>query len=418
MSDSKLRRVLIVVENLPVPLDRRVWLEATALKAAGYLVSVICPMGRGWDDAYEEIDGVHIYRYPPPPEAHSGALAYGREWGGALWHMFRLAGRVRRERGFDVIQGCNPPDLIFLLAWRWRLAGVRYLFDHHDVCPELYEAKFGRRGVLWWAMRLFERLTFATASVSMATNESFRKVAEERGGMRPENVFVVRSAPKVENFIPRPRSEPWDGITRMGYVGVIGQQEGMDLLVAAADHLIRELGHEAVQFEIVGFGPELDTVKADVAGRGLDRWFTFHGPLYGEDLLAVLNRCDIGVSPDPKNEMNDISTMNKIMEYMTLKMPAVQFDLTEGRASAGEASLYAKNNDPMDFAAKLAELIEDPERRAEMGALGRARVLDKLSWEHSTGHLLAAYDRIFDKLGRAPLALPSAAPLPREGEAS
>lgn len=397
--DSR-RRVLILVENLPVPLDRRVWLEATTLTEAGYLVSVICPTGRGWDALYEELEGVHIYRYPAPAEAHSGALAYGLEWGLALWRMMRLSGRVRREGGFDVIHGCNPPDLLFLVALRWRLAGVRYLFDHHDVSPELFEAKFGKRGALWWAMRLFERLSFAAASVSIATNESFRKVALGRGGMDPADVFVVRSAPKLDGFQPSPRHDA-DGPLRIGYVGVIGQQEGMDLLVAAAEHLIRRLGHEDVHFEIVGFGPHLDTVKADVAARGLETHFTFHGALYGAEMLSVLNRCAIGVSPDPKNPMNDISTMNKIMEYMTLEMPSVQFDLTEGRASAGEASLYATPNDPEDFAAKLATLIEAPELRAEMGRAGRARVLERLSWEHSTPLLLAAYDRVFEKMGHA-----------------
>jgi len=401
-----MRRVLIVVENLPVPLDRRVWLEATTLVDAGYDVSVICPTGRGWDAAYEELEGVHIYRYPAPPEAHAGLAAYAREWGGALWHMARLARRVRRERGFDVIQGCNPPDLLFLVALPWRLRGVRYLFDHHDVTPELYEAKFGKRGLLWRAMRVFERLSFATASVSMATNESFRRIALTRGRMAEEDVFVVRSAPRVENFRPRPGARPDDGIIRIGYVGVIGQQEGMDLLAQAAEHLVRRLGHEKVRFEIVGFGPHLETVKDRIEGRGLSEHVTFHGALYGEDLLAVLGRCDIGVAPDPKNAMNDISTMNKIMEYMALEMPSVQFDLTEGRASAGPAALYARANDPEDFAAKLAELIADPARRAEMGRAGRARVLEQLSWEHSTRHLLAAYDRIFGKMRGAPALAP------------
>ena len=396
------RRVLIVVENLPVPLDRRVWLEATTLTAHGYAVSVICPTGRGWDKLYEEIEGIHIYRYPEPPEAHSGALAYAREYGAALWHMFRLARIVRRERGFDVIHGCNPPDLIFLLALRYRLSGVRYLFDHHDVCPELFEAKFGKRGLLYRVMLLWERMTFATASVSIATNESFREIAIRRGRMRPEDVFVVRSAPKIEKFeLCAPVMDLKKGATTLlGYVGVIGQQEGMDLLVAAADHLIRTLGYSDVHFAIVGFGPHLPEVQRDVATRGLDRWFTFTGPLYGEDLLAVLNTADIGVSPDPKNPMNDISTMNKIMEYMTLEKPSVQFDLKEGRTSAGEASLYARANDPEDFAAKIAWLIDNPAAGREMGRIGRARVLENLSWNSSVPHLLAAYSRIFIRLSR------------------
>ena len=395
------RRVLIVVENLPVPLDRRVWLEATTLVVAGYEVSVICPMGRGWTKPYEVIDGVHIWRHPEPPEAHSGAIAYAREWGQAIWHWFRLARVIWRARGFDVIQGCNPPDLIFLLALFYRPWGVRYLFDHHDVCPELFEAKFGKRGLLYNIMRLWERMTFATASVSIATNESFRQIAIRRCRMNPDDVFTVRSAPRIETFLPGPGdiAVRKGAKTVLGYVGVIGQQEGMDLLVAAIDHLIHRLGHKDLHVVIVGFGPTLAEVQADVATRGLQPYFTFTGPLYGDAMLSVLNAIDIGVSPDPKNPMNDISTMNKVMEYMTLEKPLVQFDLTEGRASAGESSLYSRANDPEDFAAKIAWLIDHPTEGGRMGMAGRARVLERLSWEHSAPVLLAAYDRIFAKRG-------------------
>jgi glycosyltransferase involved in cell wall biosynthesis len=393
------RRVLILVENLPVPLDRRVWLEASSLVEAGYEVSVICPMGRGWIKPYELIEGVHIYRYPEPVEAHSGAVAYAREYLHALWHMFRLARVVKRERGFDVIHGCNPPDLMFLLGLRYRLSGVRYLFDHHDVSPELFEAKFNKRGLLYQIMLIWERMTFAAADVSMATNESFRKIAIRRGKMKPEDVFVVRSAPKVETFLPGPGKTDYrrGAKTVMGYIGVIGQQEGMDLLVIAAEHLIRKLDKRDVHFLIVGFGPTLEEVKADVKSRGLDRYFTFTGALFGEEMLAALNVIDIGVSPDPKNAMNDISTMNKVMEYMTLEKPVVQFDLTEGRASAGDASLYAQANDPIDLARKIAELIDNPEAGRQMGLRGRKRVLEEFSWQHSVPHLLAAYERIFSK---------------------
>lgn len=403
MSFMPPRRVLIVVENLPVPLDRRVWLEATTLTDAGYAVSVICPMGRGWDKPFEVIDGVHIWRHPAPPEAHSGIRAYAVEWGLAMWHWFRLARVVWRERGFDVIQGCNPPDLIFLLALWYRLWGVRYMFDHHDVCPELFEAKFGRRGLPYHVMRWWERLTFATASVSMATNESFRAIALGRGRMPPENVFVVRSAPRIDRFLPGPGDVTVrkGAKTVLGYVGVIGQQEGMDLLVQAVEHLVRRMGHEDLHVVVVGFGPAVPEVKADVAARGLEAHFTFTGALYDGRMLDALNAIDIGVAPDPKNPMNDICTMNKVMEYMTLEKPVVQFDLTEGRASAGEAALYARANDPADFAAKVAWLIEHPEAAAEMGRKGRARVLAELSWGHSAPKLLAAYDRIFTRMGRA-----------------
>ena len=398
---STSRKVLIVVENLPVPLDRRVWLEATTLKDAGYEVSVICPTGRGWDKLYEEIDGIRIWRHPMPPEAHSGALAYAREYGAAIWNWFRLASKVRREVGFDVIHGCNPPDLVFLLAWWHRIRGVRFLFDHHDVCPELFEAKFGKRGMLWRLMLMLERMTFASASVSIATNGSFRDIAIRRGKMKPEDVFVVRSAPQVEKFRPGPGNPDYrkGAGTVLGYVGVIGQQEGMDLLVAAVDHLVNKMGRTDIHSVIVGFGPHLEEVKADVARRGLADHFTFTGPLYGDDLLDALNVIDIGVAPDPKNTMNDISTMNKIMEYMTLEKPSVQFDLTEGKVSAGDAALCAANNDPVDFAEKIAQLMDDPEKGKEMGQTGRRRVMRELSWAHSVPPLLAAYERIFVKSG-------------------
>lgn len=402
MSETEKRRVLIVVENLPVPLDRRVWLEATSLTEAGYHVSVICPKGRGWDKSYEEIDGVHIYRFPEPPEAHSGAVAYATEYWHAIWHMFRLAKVVKREQGFDIIHGCNPPDMIFALGWRYRLSGVRYLFDHHDVCPELFEAKFGRRGPLFWVMHFMERITFGAASVSMATNESFKRIAIRRGKMKEEDVFVVRSAPKLDNFHPGPGKDSYRKGAKhvMGYVGVIGQQEGMDLMALAAEHLVKDLGYSDTHFVIVGFGPTLEETIADVKSRGLESHFTFTGPLFGDDLLEALNATDIGISPDPKNSMNDISTMNKVMEYMTLEKPLVQFDLTEGRASAGDAALYAENNDPKDFAAKIAWLIENPVEAKAMGQRGRKRVLERLSWKDSVPHLLAAYDRIFAKAGK------------------
>lgn len=400
MSFDHLRRVLIVVENLPVPLDRRVWLEATTLVEAGYDVSVICPNSRGWTTLFEEREGVHIYRHPAPPEAHSGALAYAREYLGSMWHWFRLARRVWRDRGgFDVIQGCNPPDLVFVLALWYRLWGVRYLFDHHDVCPELFEAKFGKRGLLYRIMLVWERMTFATASVSIATNGSFKEIAVRRGRMDPEDVFVVRSAPRIEAFRPGPGDPALrqGAGTVLGYVGVIGQQEGMDLLVAAVDRLVNDLGHRDLHVLIVGFGSHLDAVKADVAARGLEGYFTFTGALYGDDLVRALNSIDIGLAPDPKNPMNDISTMNKVMEYMALEKPMVQFDLTEGRVSAGDAALYAPADDVDAFADRIALLIGDKDLRRTLGQRGRQRVLEALAWNHSAEKLLAAYDRIFAK---------------------
>ena len=335
--------VLIVVENLPVPFDRRVWAEATTLAEAGYIVSVISPIGKGAEASYEFLDGVHVYRHPQPPEG-DGALGYLREYAAALWHELRLAHKVRRERGIDILHGCNPPDLIFLIAWALRPYGVRYLFDHHDICPELYETKFGKRGALWRAMVLVERLTFSTASVSIATNESYAEIARTRGHMAAEDVFVVRSGPKIDKLEIRPPREDLKRGARylIGYVGVIGQQEGLDLLVETVAHLIGPMGRQDVHFGIVGGGPALAEIEAEVADRGLAGFFTFTGRASDDLLLDMLNTADVCVNPDRATPMNDLSTMNKIMEYMTLKKPIVQFDLKEGRASAGEASLYAR----------------------------------------------------------------------------
>lgn len=395
------RRVLIIVENLPVPFDRRVWSEATELARAGYTVSVICPTGRGHEAPFELREGVAIWRHPLPPEGN-GALGYLREYGAALWHEFRLARRIRRERGFDLVHGCNPPDLIFLVALAFRPFGVRYLFDHHDICPELYETKFGRRGLLWGVMRLLEWLTFRTATVSIATNGSYAAIARGRGGMAAEDVFVVRSGPKVEKLAIRP---PVPALRRgarhlVGYVGVIGRQEGLDLLLEAAEHLVRVMGRQDVHFGIVGGGPELPAIEADCARRGLSPHFTFTGRAPDDLLLDMLNTADVCVNPDRVTPMNDLSTMNKILEYMTLAKPIVQFEMKEGRESAGESSLYARANDPVDFAEKIAWLLDRPEERARMGAIGRARVLERFSWDHSAPVLLAAYDRAFAKMGR------------------
>lgn len=396
MSDRS-RRVLIVVQNLPVPPDRRVWMSATTLAAHGHVVSVISPMGQGHDAPYECLDGVHVYRHPAPPEAHEGMGAYIREYVHSMRHWFRLAALVRRERGFDVLHGCNPPDLVFLLAWRYRLAGVRFLFDHHDVNPELYEAKFGRRGPVYRILRLLERLTFASARVSLATNDSFRRIALERGRMAPADVFTVRSAPRRDVFKPVGPNPALRGraSTILGYVGVIGQQEGMELLIEALDILLRKIGLVDFHAVIVGFGSHLSAVRAEVSARGLEQHVTFTGALFGDDLISALSACDIGVSPDPRNAMNDISTMNKVVEYMALGLPVVQFDLVEGRASAGSAALYARPNDPEDFARQIARLAQNPQLRKEMGAEGRRRVERELSWEHSAPQLLAAYRRLF-----------------------
>ncbi len=386
------RHVLIVVENLPLPFDRRVWQEARTLKAAGAHVSIVCPTGKGYESRFEVIEGIEIHRHPLPLEA-KGAIGFLAEYGAALFWETVLAWKIHMKRRIDMIQGCNPPDLIFLVALPFKLFGVRYIFDHHDINPELYEAKFGKRGFFWLLMVLFEKLTFMAADVSIATNHSYRKIAIDRGGMAQERVHVVRSGPDLSKLKRVPPVESWkNGRAHMvGYVGVMGEQEGIDLLIDAVDHLVRNMGREDIQFVLVGGGPALAELKALTASRGLADFITFTGRAPDADLFEVLSTMDLGVNPDRVNAMNDKSTMNKIMEYMSLGKPMVQFDVTEGRFSAQDASLYAKANDPVDMAEKIAALVDDPAARERMGAYGRERVVNELNWQHQIAPLLTAY---------------------------
>lgn len=386
------RHVLIVVENLPLPFDRRVWQEARTLKAAGAHVSIICPTGEGHEKRHEVIDEIEIYRHPLPLEA-KGALGFLLEYGAALLWETCLAWRIFFKRRFDVIQGCNPPDLIFLVALPFKLLGVRYIFDHHDINPELYEAKFDKRGFFWRLMVLFEKLTFKVADVTIATNESYKAIAVKRGGMDASRVHVVRSGPDLSRLKRVDPVENWkNGRAHMvGYVGVMGEQEGIDLLIDAVDYIVREKRREDIQFVLVGGGPALDSLKAMTTERGLAEFITFTGRAPDKDLFEVLSTMELGVNPDRVNAMNDKSTMNKIMEYMSLAKPIVQFDVTEGRFSAQDASLYAAPNDPVDMADKIIELIDDPERREAMGRYGRERVVKELNWQHQIDPLLAAY---------------------------
>lgn len=393
---SRGRRVLILVENLPSPFDRRVWQEATTLQDHGWQVSIICPTGKGYEKSHEIIDGIHIYRYNLPTEG-DGALGYLAEYSAALWHTFRLAFKVRRERGFDVVHACNPPDFLFVVGKFFKLfAKTRFLFDHHDINPELYEAKFGRRGLFWRLMIWLERATFRTADVSIATNESYRRIAIERGGMDPERVFVVRSGPMLERLkIAPPKPELKRGRRFLvGYVGVMGKQEGIDLLLRAVRHIVFEMQRHDVHFGLVGGGTSLAEMQELAVALGVSEYVTFTGRVPDAELLDMLNTADVCVNPDVANEMNDKSTMNKIMEYMALGKPIVQFDLTEGRFSAGESSLYAAPNDAEDMARKIIELLDDPEWRGQMGAFGRRRVANELAWQYEVPKLLRAYDTV------------------------
>jgi glycosyltransferase involved in cell wall biosynthesis len=402
------KRILILVENLPSPFDRRVWQEATALRDAGHRVSIICPTGRGYEKRYEEIDGIAIHRYNLPVEA-SGAVGYAFEFAVALTMPWLVPWLVFFTRGFDVIHACNPPDLFFLIGGFFRLFGKRFVFDHHDINPELYEAKFGRRDFFYRLLLLMERLTFRTANLSIATNESYRRIAIERGGMDPDRVFVVRSGPSLERLkiVPPDPKLKRGRQYLVGYVGVMGPQEGIHLLLHAVRAVVYCQKRTDIHFGLVGGGSALESMKRLAQEFGIEDYVTFTGRVPDAELLAMLNTADVCVNPDVANEMNDKSTMNKIMEYMALGKPIVQFDLTEGRFSAQDASLYAKRNCPQDLAAKIVELMDDPKRRAAMGAYGRRRVENELEWRYEAPKLLAAYHSLWaPKPGWTPKSAP------------
>lgn len=383
----------MIVENLPVPFDRRVWLEANALRDAGYDVTVICPQMKNFTTPHEILEGIEIYRHPLPLEGDSGALGFLVEYSIAFFWEFVLAWRVFLKKGFDILHACNPPDNIFLIALTFRPFGVRFVFDQHDINPELYIAKYGRKGPLYYVLCLLERLTFATAHLVISTNESYRRIALERGRKRPERVHIVRSAPDTTKFRPvEPDPTLKEGFTYLvAYVGVMGKQEGIDLLLDAVRVIVQEKGRRDILFVLIGSGPEHPHMERYAHEIRVAESVRFTGRIPDADLLRYLSTADVCVNPDRVNEMNDKSTMNKIMEYMAVGKPIVQFEMTEGRFSAQEASLYARPNDPRDFAEKILELLADPERRARMGAFGRQRMENALDWRFSREALLNAY---------------------------
>lgn len=388
------KHILIIVENLPLPFDRRVWQEANTLTEAGAKVSVICPQMKGYTKSFESLNGIDIYRHPLPVEG-SGALGYLLEYSTALFWEFVLAWKIFFKKRFHVIQGCNPPDLIFIVALFFKLFGVKYVFDHHDINPELYIAKYNKKGFFYKCVLWAEKITFKVADFSIATNESYREIAIRRGGMASEKVAVVRSGPKLDRL----RLTSGNNIYKkgrnflVGYVGVIGEQEGIDLLLDSVKHITDQ--RQDVQFAIVGGGTEVENLKKLTIDMGLQDYVDFYGRVSDDILIDILNTADVCVNPDKPTAMNDLSTMNKIMEYMALKKPIVQYDLKEGKFSAGEASLYARNTDTKDFSEKIIWLIDHPEERRPMGEYGYKRVIDELSWGHESGKLIKFYSKVF-----------------------
>ena len=388
---NKKPAVCIIVENLPVPMDRRVWQEARTLQDAGYRVSVICPKARGFEQRHETQEGIEIYRHSVW-EA-SGPLGYLVEYTLALAAQFRLALSVYARTRFRVLQACNPPDTMFLIALFFKLLGVRFIFDHHDLNPELYEAKFGRRDFGYKLVCWAERLTFWTADVSIATNESYREVARVRGNMRGEHTFVVRSCPDLSR-VHKGAAQPELKEGRrylVVYLGVMGPQDGLELLLESIASVANHWKRQDVLFVLIGSGTELPRLKALAAEKGLDSLVRFKGRLTDEEVAAYLSTADVGVAPDPATPMNDKSTMNKILEYMAYSLPVVLYDLTEGRRSAAGGALYAQPDDPEDFAREILKILDSKSLRRELGACGRRRIEEFLNWESEKRSLLEAY---------------------------
>lgn len=404
--NSPQRRVLYVLQGLPVPFDRRAWLHATTLAKNGYAVSFICPKGRGFDASREKRDGVDIYRYWRPVEGE-GKLAFIAE---SLWCFFAtffLSLRVAiAGRGFDILHICNPPEIYWPIAWFWRAFGKVFIWDHRDLSPELAEAKFGKSGLIIRVLHLLEKLSFGAAQIVVATNESYRKIAIERGGKRPEDIFIVRSAPSLAKFT---RYEP-DPSFKKGkpnlivYLGEMGPQDGVDNLIRALRVLHDDHDRKDFHCVLIGGGTYQPTAAAYAEEIGVGHLCTFTGIVSDEMLCRILSSADVAIDPLPKNGWSDRSTMNKVLEYMFFGLPIVVGELTEARVSADRAALYVEPGSAPAMAEGIAALLDDPERRREMGAFGAARLRNALAFEYSVPNLLAAYDAAWAKVRRASLA--------------
>jgi glycosyltransferase involved in cell wall biosynthesis len=394
-------RILIIVQNLPVPFDRRVWLECQALAEAGYRVSVVCPKGKG-DPSYEVIDGVELYKYRPyaPGGSKAGfAAEYAYSFAATAWHALK----ARRKGRFAVLQACNPPDIFWPIALALRaLDRTKFVFDHHDLCPELFRSRFpDGPGLPYRGLLALERRTHRTADHVISTNDSYRAVAINRSGKLPADVTVVRTGPDPDKLRRGPEyPEQRRGRKHLvAYIGVMGPQDGVDIVVKAADVVVHEMGRDDIAFTLIGSGDCFADLVALRDQLMLNGHVEFTGRAPDELVNKVMSTADAGLSPDPKNPLNDVSTMNKTMEYMSFELPVVAFDLIETRVSAGDAAVYVQSagrpeQDVRDYARAIVDLIDDEPERLRMGKSGRARVETELAWAHSERAYVGVYDSL------------------------
>ena len=392
-------RLLIIVQNLPVPFDRRVWLECQALTSAGYQVAVVCPKGSG-EPTYEVIDSVELYRYRPYAPGGS-KVSFIAEYVYSFLATARGALKARRSGRFAVIQACNPPDIFWPLALAFRvLEGTRFVFDHHDLCPELYQSRFPSGPKLpYKGLLALERRTQRAADHVIATNDSYREIAMTRGGKRANEVTVVRTGPDLQRLQPGEADPELRRGRRflVAYIGVMGPQDGVDIVVRAADIVVNKLGRDDIAFTLIGSGDCFDDLVALRDKLGLAGHVEFTGRAPDELVARIMSTADAGLSPDPKNPLNDVSTMNKTMEYMAFGLPVIAFDLRETRVSAGNAAVYVQPNDEHEYAEAIVALMDDEPRRTLMGKLARERVEQELAWSHQKGAYLGVYERVLSE---------------------
>jgi glycosyltransferase involved in cell wall biosynthesis len=404
-----MKRGVLLVENLSVPTDRRVWQQALTLTRSGMRITVVCPRGIDRDtEPLVELEGISIYRYAPRFST-GGIAGYSREYSSALWHMNRILRRVSREGNIDVVHAANPPDVLLLAALAYRRHGTALIFDQHDLVPEFSVTRFGGRR-MWKATRAAEQLSYRLADVVLVTNDSYRKVALDRGRRRPDDVFVVRNAPDLKRFRP---VDPDPALKNgraflVGYVGLIGPEDGVDHSLHALSALRdRRTDWRAV---FVGAGDALEGMKRLADELNLAEFVDFPGFMSGDQLISYLSTFDVCLAPNPRTPLNEISTMVKLLEYMAMAKPVVAYDLTETRWTAGDAVAYAKRDDPVSLADSIGELLDDSDRRSRMGRAGRARIEDELSWERSAEEMLKAYDRAMMVASRRSSAQPGSRP--------
>jgi glycosyltransferase involved in cell wall biosynthesis len=392
----KQKHILFIVENNPVPQDGRVWSEAIVVREMGFRVSIICPATSRYPKRHETLDGINIYRHPRP---HEGAGVQGLllEYGNAFFWELLLSLRIFLANPFHVIHSANPPDHVFLIALPYKLLGVKYIFDHHDISPENYVAKFQKKGIIYRLLLIMERLSFWTADMIISTNESYKNIAISRGKKKADDIVVVRNGPNLDRIIFKPpRTELKSGFKYLvAYLGIIAKQDGLETLLKAIDYIVYKKNYTDILFYIIGTGTQWHELISLSKKLQIDNYVKFTGFIPFEELYEILSTADLCVNPEFCNDFTDKSTMVKIMEYMTFGKPIVQFLTTEGKVTAGDAALYIVNNNEIDFAHGVIELLEDPEKRKEMGTFAQKRIVNELCWDKQKVNLQRVYDRLF-----------------------